>query len=89
MVKVKGRSDQERRRRAGRPPGGAQPGEKVKDYPKVSLRIPPTLKSQLFALSILRSKPQWRILIDAIECLMRELPESEKRRVYDIAKASE
>src|SRR5579871_2802985 len=37
-------------RRAGRPPGGARPGERVKDYPQVSLRIPPALKSQLYAL---------------------------------------
>ena len=68
----------------GRPPAGAHPGEKVKDYPQVSLRIPPTLKSQLYALSVLRSKPQWRVLIDAIECLIRDLPESEKRIVHDI-----
>jgi hypothetical protein len=81
-----GQRDQKLRRRVGRPPGGAHPGEKVKDYPQVSLRIPPTVKSQLYALSILRSKPQWRILIDAIECVMRELPESEKRKVHEIAK---
>jgi predicted DNA-binding protein len=76
------------RRRAGRPPSGANPGERVKDYPQVSLRIPPTLKSQLHALSIVRSKPQWRIVIDAIECLMRELPESDRRMVREIAKRS-
>jgi predicted DNA-binding protein len=75
----------QKRRRAGRPPAGAHPGEKVSDYPQVSLRIPPTLKSQLYALSILRSKPQWRILIEALECVMRELPESDKRMVRDIA----
>jgi hypothetical protein len=86
MVKVSGRPDHKKRRRVGRPPGGAHPGEKVMDYPQVSLRIPPMLKSQLYALSIIRSKPQWRILIDAIECVMRELPESEKRMVDEIAK---
>src|ERR1700676_3519378 len=80
------RREGQQRRRAGRPPGGAHPGEKVKDYPQVSLRIPPTLKSQLYALSIVRSKPQWRILIDAIECVMGELSESEKRMVDEIAK---
>jgi len=82
------RRDQKPGRRAGRPPGGAHPGEKVKDYPQVSLRIPPVLKSQLYALSILRAKPQWRVLIDALECLMRDLPDSEKRKVHEIAKAS-
>jgi len=73
-------------RRSGRPPAGAQPGEKVKDYPQVSLRIPPDVKSQLHALSILNGKPQWRILIDAIECLVRALPDSDRRRVLEIAK---
>jgi hypothetical protein len=76
------------RRGVGRPPGGAHPGEKVKDYPQVTLRIPPIVKSQLYALSILRAKPQWRILIDALECVMRELPDSEKQKVHAIAKAS-
>jgi hypothetical protein len=81
------RREEKPSRRAGRPPGGAHPGEKVKDYPQVSLRIPPVLKSQLYALSILRAKPQWRVLIDALECLMRELPDSEKRKVHEIAKS--
>jgi hypothetical protein len=75
-----------KQRRVGRPPAGAQPGEKVKDYPQVSLRIPPALKSQLLALSIMQSKPQWRILVDAIECLVRGLSESERRRLRQIAK---
>jgi hypothetical protein len=46
------------------------------------------LKSQLYALSILHAKPQWRVLIDALECLMRELPPVERRRVQEIAKSS-
>jgi predicted DNA-binding protein len=83
-----GRGDKKQGRRSGRPPAGARPGEKVKDYPQVSLRIPPSLKSQLYALSILRSKPQWRVMIDAIECLMRELPDSERRMVHEIARRS-
>src|SRR5262249_34794030 len=28
------------RRRAGRPPAGAREGEKVKDYPQLSIRVP-------------------------------------------------
>jgi hypothetical protein len=74
------------RRRAS--PGGDRPGERVKDYPQVSLRIPPPLKSQLYALSVLREKPQWRILIEAIACLMRDLSEADRRRVHDIARRS-
>ena len=71
-------------RRTGRPPAGARPGEKVKDYPQVSLRIPPRWKSQLEALSILRAKPQWRVLMDAIECLLQSLSDRERRAIDDI-----
>jgi hypothetical protein len=81
------RDQKPKRRLAGRPPGGARPGEKVKDYPQVSLRIPPAQKSQLYALSILRSKPQWRVLVDALDCLMRELPDPERREVQKLAKS--
>jgi hypothetical protein len=80
------RRDRGQDRPSGRPPAGAHPGEKVKDYPQVSLRIPPDLKSQLYALGILNGKPQWRILIDAIECLVRALPESDQRRMLEITK---
>ena len=40
-----------RRRRAGRPPAGAREGEKVKDYPQLSIRVPVELKARLNALS--------------------------------------
>src|SRR4051812_35974656 len=32
------------RRRAGRPPAGAKEGEKVKDYPQLSIRVPVEFK---------------------------------------------
>ena len=82
------RRDHDKRRRSGRPPAGTLPGERVKDYPQVSLRIPPALKAQLSALAILRAKPQWRILIDAIDCLMRDLSDSERRTLQEIANRS-
>jgi hypothetical protein len=67
------------RRRSGRPPAGTHPGDKVKHYPQVSLRIPPECKTQLQALSIAQAKPQWRIILGALECLIRESPDAEKR----------
>ena len=73
------------RRRIGRPPAGARAGEKVKDYPQVSLRIPPTLKSQLYALSILRAKPQWRVITDAIDCYARGRSSAERRLIAALA----
>ena len=73
------------RRRIGRPPAGAREGEKVKDYPQLSIRLPADVKAKLQALSLIAARPQWRIITDAIECLLRERPESERRMVDDLA----
>lgn len=73
------------RRRIGRPPAGARVGEKVKDYPQLSIRLPGDVKAKLQALSLIASKPQWRIITDAIECYLRERPEPERRMVDELA----
>src|SRR5262249_15419636 len=72
-------------RRIGRPPAGARAGEKVKDYPQLSIRLPAEVKARLQALSLIHARPQWRILTDAIDCYIRERPESERRIVREIA----
>ena len=73
------------RRRIGRPPAGARRGEKVKDYPQLSIRLPGEVKAKLQALSLIASKPQWRIITDAIDCYLRERPEPERRMVDELA----
>jgi predicted transcriptional regulator len=73
------------RRRVGRPPAGARAGERVKDYPQLSIRLPTDVKARLQALSLIASRPQWRIITDAIECYMRDLSESERRMVEELA----
>lgn len=73
------------RRRIGRPPAGARHGEKVKDYPQLSIRLPGEVKAKLQALSLIASKPQWRIITDAIDCYLRDRPEPERRMVDEIA----
>ena len=73
------------RRRIGRPPAGAREGEKVKDYPQLSIRLPAEVKAKLQALSLIVARPQWRIIADAIECFLRERPEPERRMVDDLA----
>src|SRR6185295_16433417 len=52
-------------RRIGRPPAGARAGEKVKDYPQLSIRLPGEVKAKLQALSLIASRPQWRIITEA------------------------
>jgi hypothetical protein len=73
------------RRRVGRPPAGARDGEKVKDYPQLSIRLPGDVKAKLQALSLIAARPQWRIITDAIECYLRERPEPERRMVDELA----
>jgi predicted transcriptional regulator len=73
------------RRRIGRPPAGARVGEKVKDYPQLSIRLPGDVKAKLQALSLIASKPQWRIITDAIDCYLRERTEPERRMVDELA----
>jgi predicted DNA-binding protein len=71
-------------RRIGRPPAGAREGEKVKDYPQLSIRLPVDVKAKLQALSLIASRPQWRIVTDAIDCYMRERTEAERRIVDEL-----
>ncbi|OLD17702.1 MAG: hypothetical protein AUJ01_08620 [Acidobacteria bacterium 13_1_40CM_3_65_5] len=73
------------RRRIGRPPAGARAGEKVKDYPQLSIRLPGDVKAKLQALSLIASRPQWRIITEAIECYLRERTDAERRMVDDLA----
>ena len=71
-------------RRIGRPPAGAREGEKVKDYPQLSIRLPADVKAKLQALSLIASRPQWRIITDAIDCYMRERTDAERRIVDEL-----
>jgi predicted DNA-binding protein len=73
-------------RRIGRPPAGAREGEKVKDYPQLSIRLPADVKAKLHALSLVTSRPQWRLISDAIECYLRERPETDRARVEEFLK---
>ncbi len=71
-------------RRIGRPPAGAREGERVKDYPQVSIRLPSDIKAKLHALSVVSARPQWRLISDAIECYLRERSEPEQRMVDEL-----
>ncbi len=73
------------RRRIGRPPAGARAGEKVKDYPQLSIRLPTDVKAKLQALSLITSRPQWRIITEAIDCYLSERTEAERKMVDELA----
>src|SRR5216683_5565144 len=64
------RTSRPNRRRVGRPPAGARDGEKVKDYPQLSIRVPLEFKARLNALSAVTGLAQWRVIIEAINCFL-------------------
>jgi predicted DNA-binding protein len=70
-----------RRRRAGRPPAGAREGEKVKDYPQLSIRVPAEMKARLNALSAVTGLAQWRVIVEAIDCFLEALPPHDQELV--------
>ena len=72
------------RRRIGRPPAGARAGERVKDYPQLSIRLPDDVKAKLQAISLIASRPQWRIITDAIDCYLRERSDAERHMVDEL-----
>lgn len=68
-------------KRSGRPPAGLRRGEMVREYPQVSLRVPPEIKSKLQALAVISGTPQWRVVSAALECFFRERSRAEQRDV--------
>ena len=73
------------RRRIGRPPAGARAGEKVKDYPQLSIRLPVDVRAKLQALSLVAARPQWRIVSDAIDCYLKARSDAERKMVDELA----
>jgi hypothetical protein len=75
-------------RAVGRPPAGAREGEKVKDYPQLSIRLPADVKAKLQAISLINAQPQWRLISEAIDSYLRERPEDERRMVEELTTRS-
>src|ERR1051325_5805214 len=69
------------RKRAGRPPAGAKEGEKVKDYPQLSIRVPVEFKARLNAMSAVTGLAQWRVIVEAINCFFQDMPATDRALV--------
>ena len=54
---------------AGRPPAGVN-GQRVRDYPQVSIRVPPEMRRQLTTLSKETGMSRLEIFMEAISCLL-------------------
>jgi predicted DNA-binding protein len=69
------------RRRAGRPPAGAKVGEKVKDYPQLSIRVPQEMKARLNAVSAVTGLAQWRVFVEALDCFVHDMSPRDRELV--------
>jgi len=65
-------------RRRGRRPVGLN-GERVSEYPQVMIRLPQPTKATLDALSALTGTPIWKLIDQAVQAYVRQLPEGERR----------
>ena len=75
-------------RRSGRPPAGARAGEKVTDYPQLSIRVPAEIKARLNALSVVTGLAQWRLIVEAIDCILEDLSDEDRQLVNGISQRS-
>ena len=65
-------------RKAGRPPGGVN-GQRVRDYPQVSIRVPPKMYAQLATLARQTGMSRLEIFVEAIDCFESSLRTSRRR----------
>jgi transposase len=67
-------------RRAGRPPAGIN-GDRVADYPQISVRVPPAVRDMLNAVADVLRLPHWRIMMEALAQYVRSLPPTQRAAV--------
>jgi hypothetical protein len=75
-------------RKRGRPPGGVRRGERLRDYPALTVRIPPDTRAILKALSARRGIPTWLMLRHLVVCFVRRLPPGERQRILRRSKVA-
>src|SRR5205823_14248335 len=68
-----------KKRRRGRPPAGVRPGERVTDYPQLTMRVPSTTVDTLQAICTMTGQPQWRVLADAVNHYIEQLPDDRRQ----------
>ena len=57
----------------------------VKNYPQVSLRLPPETRLKLTALSVVCGIPQWRIIVDALNKYVRDQSSEARQSIQQMA----
>src|SRR5262249_35749732 len=76
-------------RKRGRPPAGRRPGERSSEYPRFAWRLPSIAHRRLIALAGVSGRPQWRVLSDAIDSYIRQLPDDQRSLVHALLQRAE
>jgi predicted DNA-binding protein len=70
----------------GRPATGLQAGERVSDYARMTIRLPPVTKARLEAAAMLTGRPAWRIILEGIDQVLAALPPTDRALIDKLAK---
>lgn len=65
----------------GRPRGGIRAGERVRDYPTLTVRIPGATRALLKALGSHMDLPLWQTIRHVTVCYVRDLPPDARRTI--------
>jgi hypothetical protein len=76
-----------KRQGPGRPRGGVRAGERIRDYPTLTVRIPPETRAMLRALCSSEKLPAWQMIRQLVVCFVRDLPVRRRRAIVRGAKA--
>ena len=68
------------KRTVGRPPAGLA-GEKVSNYQRTTLWLPPATKGQLDVLGRFLGKPQWAVIVEALSAYEKTLSTADRRAI--------
>jgi CheY-like chemotaxis protein len=66
------------RKKRGRPPGGDKPGERVVDYPQLSVRVPRATLRKLRAAATVQRLSHAKVLAEAIDRYLDALPADQR-----------
>lgn len=74
------------KRSVGRPAAGIRPGEKVREYRRLTVRFPEDVRAELEAASGALRRPAWRVVIDAVRAYVGTGPvlSDEERRAVKV-----
>lgn len=72
----------------GRPRRGVRSGERVRDYPTLTVRVPHDTRALLKALGSHMDLPLWQTIRHLTVCFVRELPLRDRRSVVRDSRAA-